>query len=174
MLLSDEVYPYRTDLEELDSRRPREGGSPIASWGREIRTPVRVEKWKEGLATHPDRVFASYITSGLEQGFRIRFDYNNRQCRSAKRNIKSALENPGVADRYIKKEVELGRVMGPFIPDPELKLQVNRFGVIPKPHQPGKWRLIVDLSHPEGSSINNGIDKELCSLHYARVEEACR
>ena len=27
------------------------------------------------------------------------------------------------------------------------RIHVNRFGVIPKSHQPGKWRLIVDLSY---------------------------
>ena len=32
-------------------------------------------------------------------------------------------------------------------------LQINEFGVIPKPHQPGKWMLIVDLSHPPGTSV---------------------
>ena len=29
-------------------------------------------------------------------------------------------------------------------------LNINRFGVIPKRHQPGKWRLITDLSYPHG------------------------
>lgn len=36
---------------------------------------------------------------------------------------------------------------------------VSRFGVIPKNHQPGKWRLIVDLSHPKGASVNDGIER---------------
>ena len=33
------------------------------------------------------------------------------------------------------------------------EVHLNRFGVIPKSSQPGKWRLIVDLSHPEGKSV---------------------
>jgi hypothetical protein len=49
---------------------------------------------------------------------------------------------------------------------------VNRFGVIPKQHQQGKWRLIVDLSHPKGSSVNDGIEPELCSLSYASIDDA--
>ena len=48
---------------------------------------------------------------------------------------------------------------------------INRFGVIPKPHQPGKWRLIVDLSHPKGSSVNDGVESELCSLSYASADD---
>ena len=51
-------------------------------------------------------------------------------------------------------------------------LPVSRFGVIPIPHQPGKWRLIVDLSYPKGASVNDGIDPDLCSLVYTLVDEA--
>ena len=39
-----------------------------------------------------------------------------------------------------------------------------------KKHKPGKWRLIVDLSAPEGHSINDGIEKALCSLSYISVD----
>ena len=44
----------------------------------------------------------------------------------------------------------------------------------PKVSQPGKWRLIVDPSHPEGKSVNDGISPELCSLHYARVDDVAQ
>ena len=37
-------------------------------------------------------------------------------------------------------------------------IQVNQFGVILKKHQPDKWRLIVDLSYPEGKSVNDAIE----------------
>ena len=45
------------------------------------------------------------------------------------------------------------------------------FGVIPKSGKPGKWRLILDLSAPEGLSVNDGIPKELCSLWYMSVDD---
>ena len=41
----------------------------------------------------------------------------------------------------------------------------------PKPHQPGKWQLITDLSSPNGTSINDGID---CSLSYASVDDTVK
>ncbi len=44
--------------------------------------------------------------------------------------------------------------------------------VIEKPHQPGKFRLIVDLSFPEGHSVNDGIKPELCSMQYTSVDRA--
>ena len=42
------------------------------------------------------------------------------------------------------------------------------FGVIPKKHQPGKWRLITDMSFPEDQSINDCIDQKLCSHNSGR------
>lgn len=35
----------------------------------------------------------------------------------------------------------------------------------------GKWRLITDLSYPQGQSVNNRIDPSLCSLCYITVDE---
>ena len=37
-------------------------------------------------------------------------------------------------------------------------IQINRFEVIPKSHQPGKWHLIVDLSYSVGGSDSDGIE----------------
>ena len=75
---------------------------------------------------------------------------------------------------YLDKEVALGRVVGPLPLDSIPKgTQISPFGVIPK-SQPGKWRLIVDLSSPGGMSVNDGIEPELCSLQYLRVDEVVR
>ena len=51
-------------------------------------------------------------------------------------------------------------------------IHISRFRVIPKKHQPGRWRLIVDLSSPINQSVNDFIDPSLCSLSYASVENA--
>ena len=45
------------------------------------------------------------------------------------------------------------------------------FGVIPKPHKPGKWRLITDLSSPKGASVNDRINSRFCSLS---IDDAVR
>ena len=61
-------------------------------------------------------------------------------------------------------------MIGPLAPETVPFVQISPFGVIPK-SEPGKWRLIVDLSPPEGASVNDGISKELCSLSYVRVDD---
>ena len=63
-------------------------------------------------------------------------------------------------------------LVGPLPPATAPKIQVNRFGVIPKRNQPGKWRLIADLSHPEQWSVDNGINPDWCGVHYASVNDA--
>ena len=69
------------------------------------------------------------------------------------------------------EEKRRGVLLGPFERSGVPEVHLNRFGVIPKSSQPGKWRLIVDLSHPEGRSVNDSIQPEVCTLQYVRVED---
>lgn len=53
-------------------------------------------------------------------------------------------------------------MLGPFSSTEGLpQLHINRFGVIPKGHNTGKWRMITDLSFPSGRSVNDGIGASL-------------
>ena len=85
--------------------------------------------------------------------------------------MQSARQNAQVIQDYLTKEIHSGNILGPFNPQSFTNLHINRFGVIPKKHQPGKWRLITDLSFPDSASVNNGIDPSLCSLVYISVEQ---
>ena len=91
--------------------------------------------------------FREYLLKGIRNGFRIGFKYGSWVCKSAKANMKSAADNLKVVDDYLAKEAGLGRVLGALDEVLLPSTIKNRFEVIPKNHQPGKWRLIVDLSH---------------------------
>lgn len=82
----------------------------------------------------------------------------------------SAAEHSDVIDAYISGEVAGGRMMGPF-PISDQRVHINHMGVVPKGHTPGRWRLITDLSFPEHSSVNEGIDPILCLLENTSVEK---
>ena len=110
------------------------------------------------------------LIEGISEGFRIGFDHSQK-LRSAKRNMRSATEHPDIVQKYLCEEMQEGRVAGPFQPGEVTGLHISRFGVIPKRHQTGKWRLIIDLSHPEGNSVNDGIPPDLCSLSYSKVDQ---
>ena len=60
--------------------------------------------------------------------------------------LSSPLDQPFVVGSPVPGKL----VTGPFARPPLPNLEVSSFGVIPKKGQPGKWRLIVDLSSPLG------------------------
>ena len=76
-----------------------------------------------------------------------------------------------MVSEYLQTKMDNTRVAGPFSRGESTVLRINRFDVIPKNHQPNKWRLIVNLSYPEGHSVNDGIPKSLCSLSYISVDD---
>ena len=91
--------------------------------------------------------------------------------RSAKQNMLSAKQNPEVVTNYLQSELADSNIIGTFPPHSLPGIHINRIGSIPKKHQPGKWRLITDLSAPKGSSVNDAINPQLCSLSYITVQE---
>ena len=168
------VYPYMEDLQRMDMCATTEGLhllSKLASVS--ITSPLQWRVWDEALRDHPDQRFRSYIVTGLRDGFRIGFQGARSGCTVTK-NMRSAEEKADVISRYLQEECASGRVLGPLNEDfSNLGVMVNRFGVIPKGTS-GKWRLIVDLSFPEGNSVNDGIDSAFCSLHYVKVDDAAK
>ena len=123
----------------------------------EICTPLQLDQWAELLKSHPDKEFAIYITDGIAHGFRFGC---NRLCiklRSCKHNLLSASEYPHVVEEYLANELVHGRISDiTNWPHAEYHVHVSPFGVIPKKHKPGCWRLIFDLSAPDGGSVNDG------------------
>ena len=65
-----------------------------------------------------------------------------------------------------------GRIAGPFSEQDVPEVHVSQFGVIPKGNKMGQWRLILDLSFPPLLSVNDGIDRQLCSVRYSTVDQA--
>ena len=65
----------------------------------------------------------------------------------------------------------MGRVVEVLGPN-ATAVHTSKFGVIPKGNEIGKWRLILDLSSPVGTTINDGISKELCSMRYTTLDNA--
>jgi hypothetical protein len=131
-------------------------------------------EFRHELATHPDQARVNYVCNGLQYGFHIGFSPDLASLRSSTRNLKSAGEHPVVVDKYLQNEIEKCHVAGPFVTPPLPNLHCSPFGVIPKKNQPGKWRLILDLSSPAPHSINDGIPRDPYSLHYISVDTAIR
>ena len=137
-------------------------------------TPLVAEQFAWELRFHPQRPQVDFILDGIHHGFKLRFS-PSQKLKSAKKNKLSAIQHASVIDAYLVNEVSLGRVAGPFNSLPPFpNLQISSFGVIPKKGQPGKWRLIVDLSSPSGASVNDGISADEFTLHYITVDQIIR
>ena len=83
-----------------------------------------------------------------------------------------AASNPLVVSEYIRNEVAAGRLVGPLPQGLVAVIKTSPIGLVPKTHQPGRWRMIVDLSFPFDHSVNAGISEKLSSITYARVDDA--
>ena len=132
-------------------------------------SPIRVDKLPHEVLTHPDQSFVTYILDGLQNGFCVGFNLASVSLKSVTQNMPSASLQPSVIDDYLSMELAEGRVAGPFSSPPLPHLHISRFGVIPKKHQPGKWHLILDLSSPDGHSVNDGIRKDPFTVQYTKV-----
>ena len=88
-------------------------------------------------------------------------------------NLKSAKDNPTSVTEKLSKELTAGRIVGPFDVPPFHPFRVSPLGIISK-KSPGEFRLIHHLSYPAGSSVNDGIPKELATVRYATIDDAIR
>ena len=156
------------DLAQLDSCRRT---SPMLQAKlSQIAIPLHVEAWSKYLGCHPDQ---AYAINGITRGFRIGFEGSSIPPVQTQRNMKSVYENPQVISVYIESEIMKSRMVGSVIDaDTANAIHTSPFGAIPKQHQPGKWRLIVNLSSPKSISVNDGINQQLCSLQYTGIDAA--
>ena len=135
-------------------------------------SPVHLSNWEGHLRTHPDKRFATYICSSLANGFRIGFNRQGSVLGAMARNHPSATSNREAVQDYITSEMGAGRLVGPIRESLIPFVHVSPLGLVPKSHQPNRFRMIVDLSFPKGRSVNDGISKVLASISYASVDDA--
>ena len=100
---------YTRDLIVLCERKPT---APLQqpNWLLPVETPLVAEEWSRLLRQHPDEAYKQYVLEGLHHGFCIGFRYGSHSSLSAKRNMRSSLDNPEVVDQYLAKEVGLKSV----------------------------------------------------------------
>jgi hypothetical protein len=132
-------------------------------------SPIIVHKMLPYLSLYPDKSSSNILREGFTSGFKLGYS-GDRTARDAQ-NLKSIREDPKMAREKIGKEIKLGRIAGPFKERPIHNLIVSPIGLVPKSEK-GKFRLIQHLSHPEGGSINDGINKEVCVVQYTKFDVA--
>ena len=133
-------------------------------------TPIKVDRLNVYLEGY-DSNAKEYLIKGFSEGFRL--DYKGEREHITCDNLKSAIAVPEVVINKINKEVEAGRMVGPFDQPPIPDLHLSPLHVVPK-KIPGEYRIIHHLSYPDKfqGSINAGIADEDVQVHYATVQDA--
>ena len=111
----------------------------------------------------------SFLAHGFRRGFSLGFSGSVKP--GVQRNLRSADQYQDKLTTAIYKEVRRGHIAGPFRIPPLPNLHCSPLGAVPKPDD--TIRLILDLSSPHnGTSVNEGIDKESYSVKYSHFDEA--
>ena len=135
-----------------------------------VPTPIKVESLEKYLEGYPP-VSRQYLLEGFSQGFRL-MNFNSTPSDRDK-NLRTASEHPHVVDSKIKKELNQGRIMGPFKQSPFQDFVISPLGLQPKKEE-GEFRVIHDLSYPPLKSVNSGIPKSFSTVHYSSVSDAVK
>ena len=137
---------------------------------------LNMKVWRERLVQYEDKVICEY----LQYGFPLDFNREKElKYEEVIKNHKGARDYPVFIAKYLKKECSANRIAGPFSVNPlSVPLMLSPVNTVPKTGSDER-RVIVDLSWPEGFSVNSGISKEFymgeqVDLHYTSVEEICQ
>ena len=127
----------------------------------------------ELLKHYPNQRFVDTITAIATCGARV--GYIGPLTRRIRRpNHTSSFTQAEIITAQIQNELAKKRIKQ--IPSLPLNYFCSPIGLTPKRvdgHQTG-WRMIFDLSSPEGSSVNDGIPKEHGTIIYETLNDAIR
>ena len=113
-----------------------------------------IHAWKFYL----DQYWDKRIVDLLQFGFPLDFD-RSKILQSTYDNHSSALKFPDHVQNYIETEKKYGAILGPFQEFP-FPCHISPFLTRDKPNSDNK-RVILDLSFPQGKSVNDGVSKDI-------------
>lgn len=119
------------------------------------------------LSGYPSDLF-DYLVSGFSHGFRV--GYLGCISPGRDRNNQSASQNESSVSKAILTELKRGHTCGPFVDPPFNPFHCSPLGAAPK--KDGSSRIILDLSAPLGSSVNDGIPYEFFTVKYSSFDDA--
>ena len=134
-----------------------------------IESPVKVNALERMLQNHPDRGLADFLVNGFRHGFDLM--YAGPLIASLTRNLRSATTHKEKVSDVINAEILRGHTAGPFTSPPFPVTHCSPLGAVKKASSENV-RLILDLSQPKGTSVNEGIIDEYCHVKYTSFDEA--
>ena len=111
------------------------------------------------------------MLNGLSHGFSL--EYEGQQAFRLPDNLPSADTKPELILERLHKEVQLGQMWGPFKDPPFQHLICSPVGLVTKKDSE-EMRMIMHLSFPYGSSMNDFIDQDKESTQYQQFDDTVR
>ena len=121
-----------------------------------------VENWRNFLSNYWDKQLIDLLTFG----FPLDFD-RSRPLNTTIGNHKSAQQFPGQVQGYLDKKISHGAILGPF---KDLPFKIHTSPLMTRPKQDsGKCRTILDLSWPNGASLNARVTPDVYLETYFKL-----
>ena len=128
---------------------------------RQARIPLasglNIEAWKRYLHNYPDQKLVQYLQYGFPLSIKCHDNLRNQNVR----NHYSALQFPHAVEQYLSKELSEGAIIGPisqFGKNPGHE-HIHFSPLLTRPKDRDKRGIILDLSFPKGSSLNDQVDR---------------
>ena len=94
------------------------------------KTPIKINVIKQLLDSYENKIDALILFTGFNEGFRLH--YTDPRVSSFAHNLVSAQTYSSETKLKLLKEVELGRMLGPFSQKPISILRISPIGLVPK------------------------------------------
>ena len=134
-----------------------------------VQTPINVPLLKKLLHGFPK---ADTVVDGFTRGFR--FHFCGHECPVTSRNSLLANTHSTAVDEKLQRELDLERIAGPFEEVPFDNFKCSPLSLREK-SEPGKYRLLHNLSYPyDSTSVNGGIEQHHKTVSYASVQTAIK
>lgn len=115
-----------------------------------------------------DPVLLHTVTDRLLHGADI--GYTGPYLGSSRPNNSSAIAHTAALSTALQLEIDRGHTAGPFPSPPLHPFRCNPLGARIKPD--GSVRIILDLSQPDGDSVNDHIHRDRFSIQYITTDQA--
>ena len=119
-----------------------------------IKLGLNVEAWERHLYDYADKRVLQYI----KFGYPLSLNNPNELCNKEVINHFSAPQYPNQVQNYIEEEKKLGALLGPAIDINHSQYHCSP--LLTRPKDTNKRRVILNLSHPYGRSVNDHMNKE--------------
>ena len=118
-----------------------------------IKSGLNIKAWDQHLMDYPDKHILQYLKFGFPLSLNDKTRLNSQHVT----NHYSALAYPEAVTEYLLKEVGLGAMLGPF--DTIDSTDIHCSPLLTRPKDFDKRRVILDLSYPKGTSLNDFVTR---------------